>query len=87
MNTIEKSIESVNKKPIQARRQTAMFIVTSLTAIIFVVWLSTLSLGNNSRVKEQSEDTASPFAILKDNVVTLYASASDGLREAKNQNK
>jgi hypothetical protein len=82
METINKSIESINKKPIHVRRQTALFIVTSIIAVIFIIWLSTLSIAKNISKSESEENVASPFAVLKDNIVTLYASATDGLKEA-----
>jgi len=83
MNTINKTIDLINKKPIHARRQTAFLVVTSITAIIFIVWISNLDIGKNDKEIAQSSDpSSSPFSILKDNIVTLYASAKDGFKEA-----
>ncbi len=82
MNRIEKTINVINKRPHHERRQIGMFIVTSFTALIFVVWISTLTTSEKKDVA-RTEKVASPFAILKDNVVEIYADASQGWKSSQ----
>lgn len=84
MNTVEKTINSIQKRPYHERRQIGMFVVTSFTALIFIVWISTLTTSDK-KAETKTAEVASPFAIMKDNVVEIYADATKGYKSAKGE--
>jgi hypothetical protein len=78
--TIQNYISSLRLKSVETRKQLLVISTFSLTAIIVIVWITTFSsrLNNLSKV-DDSSDASSPFAIVQDSVVSIYATAIEGL--------
>jgi hypothetical protein len=76
-------ITNINKRPFHERRQIAMFVITSLTALIVILWIATFAGSGRPNALTEKKETASPFAIIKNNVVEIYANAHTGYEEAR----
>lgn len=78
-------IIKLQDQPLEVRKQVLIFASIGLTAIVVLVWILTLALGNNkSIVSVKKDESIKPFLLLKDNIVQVYANAQKGFDEAKN---
>ena len=82
---MKKFIIKLQDQPLEVRKQVLIFASISLTALVVLVWILTLAIGNNkSSVSVKKDDTIEPFLLLKNNIVQVYANAQKGFDEAKN---
>ncbi len=68
-------IEQLRKKPIMARRRLAILLAVGLTAVIIVIWVSTLDFGGTGAQDTQTVSTdLAPFEEIKTSLSVFYDS-------------
>ena len=68
-------LEQLRKKPISYRRRVAVLLAAAVTALILLVWLTTLNFGSEDSVDSKSlASDLKPFEEIKTSVVNFYDS-------------
>ena len=80
---IHAMVDTIQRRSLETRKFILMAGSIGLTALIGIVWLASFAITHAPpAVPDQAGNAAqsnqSPFAIIKDNVVQLYASATKG---------
>jgi hypothetical protein len=80
MKKLSHIVAHAQAQPVHIRKTILLSLSIGVTALIVVLWLSFLAFSH--RPTTVSDDgtlsTSSPFAIIKDSVVELYATATKG---------
>ncbi len=84
MNTLRQKVYALRERPVRERKAILISTTVGLTALIVLVWVTAISMtgGNYRATNRNTKDVESPFAILKNNVVELYANTIDGYNSA-----
>ena len=66
-------LEQLRNKPLSYRKRVVVFVATAATAVIVIVWLSTINFDASDAVdpKKLSEDLK-PFEEVKENIGSFY---------------
>lgn len=86
MQKVEQYIQTLQSHSLATRKAILLgvsFGLTGLLAIIWVVTFSTQGPASSTATGLKEKEAQSPFAILKDNVVEIYANASKGFDSAQ----
>jgi hypothetical protein len=87
INKMHSIVNTLQKEPIETRKTILVVGSFGVTALIVVIWLTTFAFSHTQPIAQDQtggveKPTQSPFAIIKDNVVELYANASKGYNAA-----
>ena len=82
-NKIHTMVNTIQSRSLETRKIILMVGSIGLTALIGIIWLASFAITHAPpAVPDQTGSAAkpsqSPFAIIKDNVVELYATATKG---------
>ena len=71
-------LEKLRRKPLSVRKRVAIYVASSITAVIVIVWLSTFNLGGEKIVNSDSlEKDLKPFQEIKASISVFF----DSLKE------
>lgn len=71
-------LEQLRKKPLSYRKRIVVFTATAATAVIVIVWLSTLNFSPSDSIdSEKLSEDLKPFEEIKENIGNFYASVKD----------
>lgn len=75
-------IKKLQDKPLKVRQQILMLVSCGVTGFIVIIWFATLGLKSGG-IAASVQESVKPFAVIKDNVVQVYANATKGLESAQ----
>ncbi len=80
MQKIERYIETLQSHSLETRKALLLGLSFGLTGLVVLLWIATFSLSKSasSTVTSKDTNTKSPFTLIKDNVIEIYASAAKG---------
>ncbi|TAK58204.1 hypothetical protein EPO17_00095 [Patescibacteria group bacterium] len=84
-------LQTLRQKPEHQKRKIAVVTSLFITAVIFVVWLSTtihsfsILDAESSESGEMSKVPESPFALIKQNVASVYESVTNDIVQVREQ--
>ena len=86
-NKIHSFVHMLQRQPVNVRKNILVFGSFGITALLVVIWLASFGFAHTQYVaQDQTGDNQnsgqSPFAIIKGNVVELYANATQGYNSA-----
>jgi hypothetical protein len=86
MQKIRSFVHKLRAQPIETRKSILIGTSFGLTALVALVWISGIAFSHTNYsvadVAAANKPTQSPFTIIKDSVVEVYANASKGYDSA-----
>ncbi len=78
-------LEKLRNRPLHVRRKIVYAVSISITAIIFIFWISTLGyrFEHREKRKERTRDDLAPFSVIKENFRALTGDIGKGLGSLK----
>ena len=79
---VHKMIRNMQERPVHEREKIALFGAAVAGGLLVLIWVALLPYRfhqNNQAIKQDFK----PFALIKDNVVEVYANVSKGFESAK----
>lgn len=80
-------VNTIQSQPLETRKMILVGVSTGVTILLVLAWILSFALSHpNTEAKQQSKarPSESPFAIIKNSVVELYANASTAADSAQN---
>lgn len=80
-------VHNLRSQPLETRKMILVVGSFGLTALIMLLWISAFALKSEKYTApiRTEKPTESPFSMIKDSVVELYANASKGFDSAINE--